>query len=440
MPNKSERDEGIRHFQRGVAFERANRFLEAVKEYRQAVDRYPQFREAHAALGFHYQRHGMLAKAAEEFYMVAKLEEDFLSYFNLGHILIEIGRYEEALHALSHCLRQEPDDAATHYEMAYIHFSQGDFDLALSHLQIPLQSYPEDWEIHHLIGKCYLGLRNYSEALNAFRQALKLATTPHAEAETLNNIMTIERSREFSDSQSKNQSKKDVVYMQQGVVYLGSSQDDGITLTETRHAHFTYPDIGTTLQRLVALSQALRWSFTAVVPIDTLAQPLAHALGQMLGCAVRQATDLTGEDRALLVMSVAREVELLLLTIEQVPCHVVTFCLGLNWQRRCALLPDVIGVMAQETCSVPWEAETRRLRADGSPSTTIEAAIRQATHQILQAFQETPPDANLAQQVRYYAQDHCYLSFWPPPGEENRRKPAHEPGPREGPSVPCCGS
>ncbi|NJN65812.1 MAG: tetratricopeptide repeat protein [Chloroflexaceae bacterium] len=425
MPDKSERDEGIRHFQRGVAFERANRFLEAVKEYRQAVDRYPQLREAHAALGFHYQRHGLLAKAAEEFYLVARLEEDFLSYFNLGHILIEIGRYEEALHALSHCLNEEPDDAATHYEIAYIHFCQGALDLALSHLQVPLQSYPEDWEIHHLIGKCYLGLKNYPEALRAFRQALMLATTPHAEAETLNNIMTIERSREFSEVRSK----KDLVYMQQGVVYLGSSQDDGVIVSESPHYHFTYPDIGTTLQRLVALAQALRWPFTAVVPIDKLAQPLANAIGRVLGSAVCQTSDLTAEDTALLVMSVAREVELLLLTIEHVPCHAVTFCLGLNWQRRCALLPDVIGMIAHETCSVPWESGIGRLRADGSAPASIDQALQQATAQILQAFAETPPDANRAQQIDYYAHDHRNLSFWPPPGEENRRGdgPVEEP-------------
>jgi Flp pilus assembly protein TadD len=401
------REEGLRHFHRGLTLERANRVTEAVEAYRQAVAHYPHLREAHDALGFYYQRHGLLAKAADEFRIVTNLDGDFLSFFNLGYVLIELERYEEALETFQRCLRFAPEDSATHYELGLIHFSRGEFGAALEHLQRPLRSYPEDWEVHNLLGKCHLELRQYDEALSAFGRALMLAHIPETQAILLENINTVERYREFRNLNST----KDQVYAQDGVVYLGSAQDDGLSITAAQDYHFTYPDIGTTVQRLLALHQGCRWQFTAVVAVDKLAYPLAVSLSQLLNLPLRAVTELNPDDSALLVMAVAREAELLALTIERAPCQSVSFCMGLNWLRHNKILPDVIGIVAQEACSVPWEAELRRLRADGAPAAQINACLDYATSAIDQAVRETPLDANLPRQVRYYTRNHRRLTF-----------------------------
>lgn len=407
MLGEFKREEGLRHLHRGLALERANRVAEAVEEYRRAIASYPHLREAHDALGFYYQRSGLLAKAAEEFYTVANLEGDFLSYFNLGYVLVELERYEEALDVFQRCLTLEPDDSATHYEIGFIHFSRGEFGAALDYLQVPLRSYPEDWEVHNLIGKCHLGLRRHDEALAAFAQALMLANTPHSQTELFDNITMVERHREFRNLNSA----KDQLYAEDGVVYLGSAQDDGLKVAEVDDYHFTYPDIGTTLQRFIALYHGYRWNFTALVGVDKLAQPLATALSELLGIPQRPIAELSPQDNALLVTAIARESELLQLTIERAPCATLSFCLGLNWLRHSKLLPEVIGIAARSACSVPWEPELRRLRADGAPSAQIKACIDHATVQILQAVQETPLDTNLPRQVRYYTRNHRRLSF-----------------------------
>lgn len=407
MLDDFKREEGLRHFHRGLTLERANRVMEAIEAYRQAVAHYPPLREAHDALGFYYQRNGLLAKAADEFRTVINLDGDFLSYFNLGYVLIELERYEEALEIFQRCLQYDPEDSATHYELGLIHFSRGEFGAALEHLQRPLRSYPEDWEVHNLLGKCYLELRRYDEALTTFGRALMLANTAEAQAILLENINTVERYREFRNLNST----KDQMYAQEGVVYLGSAQDDGLTITEAQDYHFTYPDIGTTVQRLLALHQGCRWHFTAVVAVDKLAHPLAVTLSQLLNLPLRPVTELAPDDTALLVMAVAREAELLSLTVERAPCVTVSFCMGLNWLRHSRVLPDVIGIVARGACSVPWEAELRRLRADGAPLYQIDACITHATNQIAQAVRETPLDANLPRQVRYYTRSHRRLSF-----------------------------
>ena len=77
MLDEFQREEALIHFQRGLILERANRVEEAVEEYRRAIAHYPHLREAHDALGFYYQRHGLLAKAAEEFRVVANARRRF---------------------------------------------------------------------------------------------------------------------------------------------------------------------------------------------------------------------------------------------------------------------------------------------------------------------------------------------------------------------------
>lgn len=407
MLGEINREEGIRYFQRGLLLERANRLSEAADAYRAAIDYYPQLREAHAALGFYYQRTGLLAKAADKFKTVVALEGDFLSYFNLGYVLVELGCYEEALHAFQHCLAYDPEDPATHYEVSYIHYTRGDFLAALHHLERPLHSYPEDWEVHNLIGKCHLGLRNYDSAVSAFGQGLMQAHLLTAQAELLDNIASVERHREFRSLHSD----KDQMYADDGVVYIGSAQDNGLRICEVEDYHFTYPDIGITLQRLMALQQGSHWQFTALVAVDKLSMPLTIALSELTGTPARDIDSLVPQDHALLITAIGREIELMQLAIERAPCPVVTFCLGVNWLRHSKVMPDIIGIAARGVCSVPWEAELRRLRADGAAATWVQQRIDDASNQILQAVQTTPPDHNLPRQVRYYTRTHRRLSF-----------------------------
>ena len=270
MADEFRRGSALQHLQRGLVLERANRIKEAVDAYRAALSQNPHLREAHNALGVYYQRHGLLAKAAEEFRIVANLEGDFLAHFNLGYVLVELGRFEEALHAFEQCLRLAPDDPATLYELAFIRYSRGDYLAAVEHLQLPLRLYPDDWEVHNLLGCCHLALRRFDDALAALGRALVLAHDAPDQATLLAQIATVERHREFRSLGSA----KDQMYAQDGVVYLGSAQDDGLRLREVEDYHFTYPDIGTTLQRLLALQQGHRWQFNAVVALDKASHPL----------------------------------------------------------------------------------------------------------------------------------------------------------------------
>lgn len=404
MLDEGNRDRALRHLHRGVVLEQANRVKEAVAAYRQAIDYDPHLREAHDALASYYHRNGQLAKAAEAFQAVANLGGDFLCYFNLGYLLIELGRYEEARASFERCLRLQPDDIATLYEMAYIEFLQGRYEAAIA-LLAPAEN--GDWESCNLRGACLMSLRRYDEALLSFGHALLLTPDPHTQVAILERVNAVERHREFRSLRST----KDQLYAEEGVVYLGSAGDDGILVNEVGDYHFTYPDIGTTLQRLLALLRSSQVALTVVTPLDKLAQPMAAALGTLLALPVRQFGALGTGDTPLLVMAVAREAELLALTIERMPSHGITACLGLNWLRHSRMLPDIAGLIARGACSVPWEAELRRLRSSGAPASDIERCIAQATEHVLAAVNDTPLDPNLPRQIRYYTRLHRKISF-----------------------------
>ena len=406
MLDESQREEALIHFQRGLNLERAHRVGEAVEEYRRAIARYPHLREAHDALGFYYQRHGLLAKAAEEFRVVATIENDFLSHFNLGYVLLDLGRHDQALAAFQRCVAIEPGDPASHYEIGLIHFLKGNYQAALEELRLPLEHYPEDWEVHHLLGNCQLRLGAYDAAQEAFGSALRLAPRPSAQAQVIEHICTIERYRELGVPRWA----KDRLYAEHGVVYLGSAQDNGLRLEEFQDYHFTYPDIGTTLQRFVAVAGGLGWQYTCVVALDRQARPLADALAYLLAVPQRHADELQPNDLPLLLLAIGREAELLKLAVERSPGAAVTFCLGLNWLRHSKVLPDVTGIVARGACSVPWESELRRLRSDGARPEQIAECQRRAAEQIVAATRDTPLDTNLARQVSYYSR-HRNLRF-----------------------------
>jgi tetratricopeptide (TPR) repeat protein len=289
MLDEVQREEALIHFQRGLHLERAHRVGEAVEEYRRAIAHDPHLREAHDALGSYYQRHGLLAKAAEEFRVVASLEGDFLSHFNLGCVLLELARYDDALAAFERCRALEPSDATCDYEIGYIHFLKGNYLVALQHLVAPLQQYADDWEVHTLLGNCHLRMGSYDSALEAFGSALRLATHPHAQAQIVEHIRTIERYRDIGTPQCA----KDRLYADHGVVYLGSAQDDGVHVDDLHDYHFTYPDIGATLRRFMAIQVQLRGA----------ARPACRATGRRAraaaGCAaVRASADRPGRAAA----------------------------------------------------------------------------------------------------------------------------------------------
>jgi Flp pilus assembly protein TadD len=399
-------DEALMHLRRGKHLERANRVEEAVQEYRQALTHNPHLAEAHGALGSYYHRQGLLTKAADSFATLVSLADDFRSNRSLASVLIDLGRYDEALVALRRCLALAPDNLSAHYECAVVHYQRGEYREALALLDRALHRTPQQWAAYHLLGSCRLRLGAFEAARAAFDAALRLAERPDEHHQTSERLAALDRYREIETPAGV----KDRLYTELGAACIGSAQDDGIHFTEWQDYYFTYPDIATTIRRLAAIATACDWRLSCVAALDRTALPLAQALAAVLAAPLRSAEQLRPGERALTILAVGREAELLSLGVERTQGAAVTFCLGLNWLRHSDQIPDITGVVARGACSVPWEPELRRLRAEGAAPQRIMTCLERAAAQIAAALAETPADHNLGQQVAYY-QSYARLRF-----------------------------
>lgn len=407
MLDEMQRLEAHKHFQRGLILEQAGRYDEAVEEYRQAIAYNPHLREAHDALAAYYHRHGLLAKAADELRIVAALEEDPIAYFNLGSTLADLGRYDVAREALERCLALDPKDHAAGLELAYVDYASGRYEEAVARLTQLLPVYKDDWEAHNLIGLCLLRLGRYQDARLAFSHSLLLAGDQDSRDEVLRHITAVDRYSEFR----KIRSLKDRLYAEEGVICLGSAQDDGLNIPEYEQYHFTEQDIATTLSRFVSLVRALHLPLTAVAAIDRSSLPLARVLSSLLELAVREPVQLSADDYVLLVGGVVREAEFLDVAAEQLSCDILWFCLAITWQNHPTVAPpDVLGVIARNA-SLPWSEDIGLLLRQGAPRATVEHLIADVAARLSKAFAELPEEPLRQRQVRYYTQRHRNIAI-----------------------------
>lgn len=392
------RPEASEHYERAMALERVGRIDEALAEYRRAVDVDPGFAEAYEALGYHYQRRGLLMKSLDAFQTLARLEGHYAAYFNMGYILVELERYEDALEAFQQCLTLAPDDPSALYEIGYIHYILGNLPQALESLYVPQDVYGDDWRVHNLIGACHLRLEAWEEAEASYRQALLLAASTEEAEEAQAGLWVARRYQEFDSGSPLG--FKERVYADGGVVVLGTAGDDGLEVPSREELVLSPAAIAVTLRRLQALVESFGLGLTAVVAVDRASIPLAAALGRMQGVTRKRLSQLESGDRPLLVLLAGRRSELLQVALEQAPKGTLSFVYALGWYGKQILLPDFIGV------SVRGEVISPR----GDPPRD-EAEIQASAEALLAAFAEVPVESNGEAQIRYYVEERRHLRF-----------------------------
>lgn len=398
------RPEAGEHYQRAVALEQAGRIDEALVEYRRTVDVDPGFAAAYEALGYHYQRRGLLTKALDAFQTLARLEDSYNAYFNAGYILVELERYEEALEAFRRCLALVPQDPAALYEIAYLHYVQGHLEEALQAAEVPARIHADDWRLHNLMGACHLGLERWAEAEASYARALALAADAEEVEESRAGLLIAQRYQEYPPGTVLG--LKERLYADAGVVVLGTEGDDGLYIVPREHLALSAAAVAVTVGRLQALAMAWPFQRTAVVAVDRASQPLAAVLAERLAVSQRTLSQLQPQDRPLLVLLAGRQPELLLVALEQTPKDTLSFVFALGWYGQHDLLPDLLGVPVDE---IPEPGPEQ------APHNTVAPF---SVEELRSACQSTPPEPNSAAQVRYYTHEHRRLRFHAAPGPD----------------------
>ena len=401
MTNDWRRGEAGFFLERGEALEQAGRLDEAMTEFKRAVRADPGLAEAHMALGFHYRRKSLLSKAAEEFRSATSLAPSYDSYFNLGHVLVDLGRPQEAIAAFRQCLTFAPDDPAVGYEIGFALYSAADYRAALEQLRPLLAAHPEDWELHYLAGSSELALGHYAQAQAELERALSLQPAGDEGAGLEEALQVALRYQEFAAPDP--QDLKSRLYAEHGAVCLGSSGDDGLRIPLFTRDRLSYRDLGRTLQRFHALRLRWHWRFAAVVAVDETSSPLARAAAHSLRAPLVEPHQAPPRGLTLLVWARVSVPELLSVVAERVRGHHISLVLVVDEAALEEVVPDLVGVVTDRPVRLPWE-QTARLRTPA-----------QAAREIVAALKSLPPDETLPAQVRYYARLHRRLRFFPQP-------------------------
>ena len=411
---------------RAERLERQGRWDEAIIEFKNAIRLDPHLPDAHAALGYHYQRKGLGAKAAEAFRMAAVLSGDYDSYFSWGHILIDLGRLAEAEYAIDQCIKQRPGDPAARYELAYIRYNSGQYQDAVTELASLLREYPDDWELLFLRASCYLRLQSWSLAEQDLRCSAKRTTDEEALAMLRESLDISLRHQEFPVGPTLN--TKDRLYADYGAICLGSSDDDGLNIPDYPDGVLSYVQVATTLRRFHTLYNEEMRQATVILPTDTESLPLAIALSQILCLPLTSAQTLYDMDIPLVVTGVSQGPELHDLVLEYAATEPIFFALSLNWARHVEFMADIVGIFSQKPCTLPWKSESDWWHQQGiaiTPQPNSKSAGRTLmplARRIVKQYLKISDPPSRADHISYYRAQHRLLrpALLPEPRHDRR--------------------
>lgn len=200
-------DVGVNHFYK-------NRYLEAYKELKQALEIDPTYAEAYYYLGRVYKAQGFIKEAIVEFQLAVRLKPDYLaakreldaltqSYEsdvnqqirNQGREtfrqtqftsmsaddaeskarqMLNQGKTDEAIRYYSIVVKERPNDASSHKMLGFLNFKTNHFTDSLQNYQKAGKLSPTDPEIPYAIGLIYMKTKSPEKAETYFKDAIKL--------------------------------------------------------------------------------------------------------------------------------------------------------------------------------------------------------------------------------------------------------------------------
>ena len=127
-----------------------------------------------------YHRAGNLEKAESEYSAILAV-----GYSKLGKIYLAQKDYPKAIATLEEAVKVTPNSQDTQVDLAIAYFDTNQFDKALVTLRAVLAENSSSVAAHHMLGKTYFMMGDFSKSTSELETALKLAPKDHDIAYTL---------------------------------------------------------------------------------------------------------------------------------------------------------------------------------------------------------------------------------------------------------------
>ena len=147
----------------------------AIAHFRRAVRHNPFLAEGFANLGTAYLQQGDWNRAVQELEKALSIEPaNARVYLNMGTVLSRLGRQPQALDAFSEAVRLKPDLSEAHYSLGLARARADRPGEAIEAFRQAIQLNPEDADYHYNLGVAHNELGQLEEALSAFRESVRL--------------------------------------------------------------------------------------------------------------------------------------------------------------------------------------------------------------------------------------------------------------------------
>lgn len=178
--NLSPRNPAI-HYYLGISYHGKGLLNESIGEFKEAVNLKPDYSEAHNYLGTVYFNKGLWDEAIKEFNNALAnvlYATPASALYNLGRAYYQKGNYRMALAKYNEAMIRGPNVIPLpliEKDMGVASFELGEIDSAIEHFKKSLKLVPMFVESHYWLGRCYIKKGNVQEAIEEFRDVIKMA-------------------------------------------------------------------------------------------------------------------------------------------------------------------------------------------------------------------------------------------------------------------------
>lgn len=163
---------GLAHYNAGVAFQTLQDDHQAITCYRQAIRLVPNFNQAYHNMAQAYANQNHLQMAVNAYHQALQLDpDDFKSAFNLSLLYRKMGNDRAAISASQLAIKAKPDFAEAFSTLGLIYCDHGRFDTALVCLEQALMIKPDLPQAHLNMGVVYQKCGQYERGLACYGKA-----------------------------------------------------------------------------------------------------------------------------------------------------------------------------------------------------------------------------------------------------------------------------
>lgn len=395
---------------------------EALEKFEEAAAILPEASKPSLAMGRAYFRRQEYDLALKHYYKglyFCEMADEPATLCEIAQVYLSMKRYDAAEEKLLKALRLDSNFTLAIQGLAHIYLQTGRISESIAQQKILQQQYPGDQQILQKLVDSFRLLGEYQEARKVLQSMLKL---PHASGWFAAQAPLTQQLRELSFPDGTEFGLKERLYARYGNICLGTLGDNGLDLHVASSLALSMSALQVTLKRFAYFVQTFSWEITCIVACDKSSFFLATLMASLLNVPVKNASNLTKTDSALVVQLYVREsrqLRKLLKKLGRRTQRIMTFAfLAQIHEEDEEYLPDIFGIPVTQGAKISWKNMNdflahswRDIPFFGSSAAISDTVIEQ----FLDELYALPTEDNIGQQVAYYTETGSLLREHLPP-------------------------